>query len=103
MSVLNEFMEVLGKPMAFVGVAGQLLFSSRFIVQWIASERERDSVVPVAFWYLSIAGGVLTAIYAGWRRDPVFLVAQVSGLLVYVRNLALIRNRKNREAIEVAS
>ncbi len=101
MSVLNEFMQVLGKPMAIVGIAGQVLFSSRFIVQWVASERKRDSVVPVAFWYLSITGGLLTAIYAGWRRDPVFLVAQLSGLLVYGRNLILIRNRVAREATEV--
>ena len=101
MSVLNEFMQVLGKPMAFVGIAGQLLFSSRFIVQWVASERKRDSVVPVAFWHLSILGGALTAVYAAWRRDPVFLVAQVSGLLVYVRNLMLIRNRNARERSEL--
>ncbi len=101
MSMLNEFMQVLGKPMAFVGIAGQLLFSSRFIVQWVASERKRDSVVPLSFWYLSIVGGALTAIYAGWRRDPVFLVAQLSGLLVYGRNLMLIRNRKARETSEI--
>jgi len=89
-------MEVLGKPMAFVGIAGQLLFTSRFLVQWIASERKRDSVVPVAFWYLSILGGALTAVYAAWRRDPIFLVAQLSGLLVYARNLMLIRNHTSR-------
>lgn len=101
MSILNEFMQVLGKPMAFVGIAGQLLFSSRFIVQWVASERKRESVVPVAFWYLSIVGGALTAIYACWRRDPVFLVAQLSGLIVYVRNLMLIRKRRAGATIEV--
>lgn len=94
MAVFHDFMMVLGKPMALVGIAGQLLFSSRFIVQWIASERKRDSVVPVSFWYLSIVGGALTAVYAGWRRDPVFLVAQLSGLIVYARNLMLIRNRQ---------
>lgn len=99
MSVLHEFMLVLGKPMAIVGIVGQLLFSSRFIIQWVASERKRDSVVPVAFWYLSIAGGALTAIYAAWRRDPIFLAAQCSGLIVYVRNLMLIRNR-NRQLPE---
>ena len=94
MSVFNEFMQVLGKPMALVGIAGQILFSSRFIVQWIASERKRDSVMPVSFWYLSIIGGALTAVYAAWRRDPIFLVAQLSGLAVYSRNLMLIRRRR---------
>jgi lipid-A-disaccharide synthase-like uncharacterized protein len=98
MSVLQEFMVVLGKPMALVGVLGQFVFSMRFIVQWIASERKRESVVPVAFWYISIIGGVLTAIYAAWRRDPVFLVAQTSGLVVYVRNLMLIKARVRRLA-----
>jgi lipid-A-disaccharide synthase-like uncharacterized protein len=100
MSVLNEFMVVLGKPMALVGIAGQLLFSSRFIIQWIASERKRDSVMPIAFWYLSLVGGALTAVYAAWRRDPIFLVAQLSGLMVYTRNLILIRNRKRELTIE---
>lgn len=99
MSVLHDFMAVLGKPMALIGIAGQILFSSRFIVQWIASERKQDSVVPVSFWYLSIFGGALTAVYAGWRRDPVFLVAQLSGLIVYVRNLILIKNRRLKSGV----
>lgn len=89
--MLKEFLEVLLLPMAYVGIAGQALFASRFIVQWIASERKKESVMPLSFWYLSIIGGSLTAIYAAWRRDPVFLVAQLSGLIVYVRNLVLIR------------
>jgi len=94
MSVFNEFMAVLGKPMALFGIFGQLLFSSRFLVQWIASEREKRSVMPESFWYLSISGGILTAIYAAWRQDPIFLVAQLSGLLVYIRNLVLIHRSR---------
>lgn len=93
--MFDEFMAVFGSPMAFVGVAGQALFSSRFLVQWIASERIKQSTVPVCFWYLSICGGLLTTIYAAWRKDPVFLVAQASGLLVYGRNLMLIHGKKN--------
>lgn len=74
-----------------VGFLGQGMFSSRFLVQWVASERRRASVVPVAFWWLSIAGGGLLLSYALHRRDPVFVLGQAAGLLVYARNLVLIR------------
>ena len=80
-----------------IGFAGQLLFTSRFLVQWIASERRRESVVPVAFWWFSLAGGVTLLGYALWRHDPVFILGQAMGLVVYARNLALI-HAKNREA-----
>ncbi|MEO8383077.1 MAG: lipid-A-disaccharide synthase N-terminal domain-containing protein [Acidobacteriota bacterium] len=73
------------------GLAGQLLFGSRFIVQWISSERRKTSYIPVGFWYLSLGGGLVTTIYAIHRRDPVFIIGQSAGLLVYVRNLMLIR------------
>jgi lipid-A-disaccharide synthase-like uncharacterized protein len=72
------------------GLAGQMLFGSRFIVQWILSERKKTSYIPVGFWYLSLCGGVVTAIYAIHRRDPVFIIGQSAGLIVYVRNLMLI-------------
>lgn len=76
------------------GLAGQMLFGSRFIVQWILSERKKVSYIPVGFWYLSLCGGIVTAIYAIHRRDPVFIIGQSAGLIVYVRNLMLIyRNR----------
>ena len=78
-------------PMIYIGFLGQLLFSSRFIVQWIASERARSSVMPVVFWWLSLAGGVTLLTYAIWRMDPVFIIGQGMGLLVYARNLFLIR------------
>ena len=80
-----------------IGLVGQLLFTSRFLVQWIASERRRESVVPVAFWWFSLAGGVTLLSYALWRHDPVFILGQAMGLVVYARNLALI-HAKNREA-----
>ena len=73
-----------------VGFTGQFLFGARFIVQWVSSERKKASHVPVQFWYLSLIGGVITAIYAIHRRDPVFVIGQLSGLIVYVRNLMLI-------------
>ena len=80
-----------------IGLVGQLRFTSRFLVQWIASERRRESVVPVAFWWFSLAGGVTLLGYALWRHDPVFILGQAMGLVVYARNLALI-HAKNREA-----
>ena len=74
-----------------VGLAGQLLFASRFLVQWIASERARRSIVPETFWYLSVAGGAMLLAYAIWRVDPVFIMGQAFGLLVYARNIWMIR------------
>jgi lipid-A-disaccharide synthase-like uncharacterized protein len=74
-----------------IGLLGQALFSARFLVQWIASERRRRSVVPLAFWYFSIGGGLTLLAYAIYRRDPVFILGQSAGLFVYARNLWLIR------------
>jgi len=65
-----------------VGFLGQALFSLRFLVQWITSERQRRSVVPVAFWYFSLAGGAVLLSYAIWRQDPVFIVGQGAGLVI---------------------
>ena len=73
------------------GLAGQLLFMGRFLVQWIASERARKSVVPVAFWYFSIGGGLILLSYAIYRADPVFILGQSLGVFIYARNLWLIR------------
>ncbi|UWQ15159.1 lipid-A-disaccharide synthase N-terminal domain-containing protein [Aliiroseovarius sp. M344] len=77
-----------------IGFLGQLLFTSRFLVQWIVSERRGESVVPLAFWWFSLAGGLTLLSYAIWRQDPVFILGQATGLFVYVRNLILIRRRK---------
>ena len=79
-----------------VGFLGQAFFSARFLIQWIASERRGKSVVPRAFWYFSIGGGLTLFVYALWRRDPVFIVGQGAGLLVYARNLYFIlRDREH--------
>ncbi len=74
-----------------LGFLGQAMFTARFIVQWITSERRGQSVVPVVFWWFSVAGGGLLLLYALQRKDPVFIVGQSAGLLVYFRNLILIR------------
>jgi lipid-A-disaccharide synthase-like uncharacterized protein len=73
-----------------LGFIAQAFFTMRFVVQWIASERARKSVIPVAFWFFSIGGGVLLLIYALYRRDPVFIAGQAFGLIVYCRNLYFI-------------
>ncbi|MCF7965971.1 lipid-A-disaccharide synthase N-terminal domain-containing protein [Methylobacter sp. Wu8] len=79
-----------------IGFLGQALFSARFIVQWLKSEREKKSVFPIAFWYFSIGGGVTLLAYAVYRQDPVFIVGQLSGLFIYLRNLYfVIHERKN--------
>ena len=74
-----------------IGLLGQALFSARFLVQWIASERKKQSVVPVHFWYFSIGGGITLLVYAIYRLDPVFILGQATGLFVYARNLYFIR------------
>jgi len=79
-----------------VGFAGQALFSARFIVQWLASERARRSVVPAAFWFLSLGGGAVLLAYAIHRRDPVFILGQGAGLFIYLRNLSLLRGHRKR-------
>lgn len=83
-----------------LGFAGQAAFSGRFVVQWLASEREGRSVVPVAFWFLSIVGSLLLLAYALHRRDPVFVLGQSLGVLIYVRNVHLIR--REARAVRVA-
>jgi lipid-A-disaccharide synthase-like uncharacterized protein len=74
-----------------IGFGGQILFGARFLVQWLVSERQRRSVVPKAFWYLSIGGGAVLLVYAIHQRDPVFIAGQATGVLIYSRNLMLLR------------
>jgi len=85
-------------PWILIGLAGQLLFSARFLVQWIASEIRRRSVVPVSFWFLSIGGSLILLAYAIHRRDPVFILGQSVGTLIYSRNLMMIRRQRSEQA-----
>ncbi len=77
-----------------VGLFGQILFGSRMLIQWIASEREGRSIVPPVFWYISIAGGAVLLSYAIYRADPVFILGQAAGSMVYLRNLYFIHREK---------
>jgi lipid-A-disaccharide synthase-like uncharacterized protein len=85
-----------------IGFLGQGLFSMRFIIQWLHSERLGRSVVPLAFWYFSVLGGTVLTIYAIYRADPVFILGQGMGLVIYFRNLYLImrERRQQREQVE---
>jgi lipid-A-disaccharide synthase-like uncharacterized protein len=80
---------------------GQLLFSARFVVQWLKSEKEKKSVIPTAFWYFSISGGIVLLTYALHKQDPVFILGQSLGLFIYLRNVQLIR--KERTRLKIAS
>ena len=85
--------------LVLVGYAGQALFTMRFVVQWIASERAKKSVFPVAFWFFSIGGGLLLFAYALAKEDPVFILGQGFGVFVYVRNLYFVyRERRSSGA-----
>jgi len=77
-----------------LGFIGNALFSMRFLVQWLASERQGESVIPVSFWYWSIAGSAMMCIYFIFRRDPVGILAYLPNSMIYIRNLMLIRKRK---------
>ncbi len=94
---LREFFAPLMHPIGMVGMVGQCAFFSRFLVQWIVSEKKRESTIPIAFWYLSMTGGVMLLTYAVWQRDPVITLGQSVGLLVYIRNLILIYRKRARD------
>ena len=77
-----------------IGFLGQALFSARFLIQWLSSERQGRSVVPIAFWFFSVAGGATLLAYAIHRQDPVFILGQGAGLFIYLRNLQLIYRQR---------
>ncbi len=80
-----------------IGFIGQVCFSMRFIVQWIATERQKQSVIPVLFWYFSIAGSALLLSYAIYKKDPVFILGQSFGFIVYLRNLYFVNKGRNEK------
>ena len=89
--------ESIPRTWLIVGLTGQVCFSCRFLIQWIASERRKQSVVPTAFWWFSLAGGLCLLSYALFRQDPVFILGQSAGMIVYFRNLVLLRRRRLAE------
>jgi lipid-A-disaccharide synthase-like uncharacterized protein len=80
------------------GLLGQAAFFSRFLVQWVASERAGESFVPISFWYLSLLGSAILLVYAIHRREPVFALGYLPNFVVYTRNLALLRRQRSRRS-----
>lgn len=80
-----------------LGFVGQLMFFMRFFMQWIESERQKKSVIPISFWYFSLAGSGILAVYAVHIKDPVFIVGQSLGFFIYIRNLMLIKKEQVRD------
>lgn len=83
-------MDTVDAVWLIVGLLGQTMFMMRFVVQWLASERQRESVIPVSFWYLSLIGGLTVLAYGLHKAEPVIILGQLPGTLVYTRNLMLI-------------
>jgi len=102
---MQTIMSLLGAKTAadtawlVVGLLGQLMFTARFIVQWIASERAGRSVVPLAFWYFSLFGGMIVLAYGVQKVEPVIILGQLPGVVIYSRNLWLIHKEKRDNAV----
>src|SRR5262245_36535980 len=99
--MINTVLDFFRDPWNVFGGFGQLLFMSRFIVQWIKSEMEGRSVIPVVFWYFSLSGGLIVLSYAIYREEPVFVAGQLPGIVVYSRNLYLIYRERRRARLTV--
>ncbi|MFO0838567.1 MAG: lipid-A-disaccharide synthase N-terminal domain-containing protein [Phycisphaerae bacterium] len=93
---ITDFATSLRDPLVLFGLSGQVVFMFRFVVQWWASERRGRSHVPIAFWYLSLAGGFILLLYAIKKGEPVILAAQIPAMPIYIRNLWLIHTRATR-------
>jgi lipid-A-disaccharide synthase-like uncharacterized protein len=91
---------MLNNAWLVLGLIGQTVFSGRFLLQWLYSEYKQRSVIPLAFWYASIVGALLLLCYACYKKDPVYNVAQASGLLIYLRNLQMRRRDRKEPAAE---
>ena len=102
---LQRLWEQSLQPIEILGYVGQLVFFTRFVVQWIESEKRKESVIPEAFWWISIAGGAITLVYAFMHSPPLppIIIAQATGNVIYVRNLILVRRLKKRLASESSS
>ncbi|MCY7305829.1 MAG: lipid-A-disaccharide synthase N-terminal domain-containing protein [Rhodoferax sp.] len=91
----------IDKTWLAIGFIGQGLFSARFIVQWLQSEKIKKSVIPSAFWYFSVAGGMTLLAYAIHREDPIFIIGQATGLIIYFRNLQFLWRDKRADATDI--
>ncbi len=92
-SYLGELWQKLADPIGMLGILGQLIFTGRMIVQWYVSEKLKRSVVPKVFWHMSLWGAAMVLIYGIVRREPIVIIGQAAGFVVYVRNLVLLSHR----------
>lgn len=83
-----------------IGLVGQGCFFMRFLTQWIVSEKKGESVIPISFWYFSLVGSAILFLYSVHRRDPVFILGQSIGSVIYIRNLILISRKKKSTLID---
>lgn len=81
---------MISKIWLIIGFSAQALFFGRWVIQWIATEKKKKSTVPIAFWYFSLVGGLMLLAYAIYRKDPVFILGQTTGAIIYLRNLYYI-------------
>ena len=95
---LRELLQKADNPIQILGFVGQAVFFARFAIQWIASERRRESVIPLGFWWCSIVGGSLTLVYGLMIKEPPIILGQLFGNVVYTRNLVLVYRRRRRAA-----
>jgi lipid-A-disaccharide synthase-like uncharacterized protein len=93
----NVFVEKLDF-VAMIGLVGQALFTMRFLVQWLASERAGRSIIPLSFWLFSVGGGLVLLAYSLWRRDAVFILGQGLGVFIYLRNISLVMKERRGDA-----
>jgi lipid-A-disaccharide synthase-like uncharacterized protein len=98
--MIVKFFEIFN-PWVLFGFAAQFVFFLRFAVQWWVSEKKKQSVIPISFWYLSLVGTFMILIYSIQRKDIVFIAASLLNSLIYIRNLVLINRQKNKEKIDV--
>jgi lipid-A-disaccharide synthase-like uncharacterized protein len=100
--MISQIITLIKDPWIIFGFATQFVFFLRFVVQWLASEKRKESVIPLAFWYLSLGGTIMILIYSIRQKDIVFSTASVLNALIYIRNLILINSKKKSHTVQVA-
>lgn len=97
---MNYFIEQFTDPWVLFGFFAQFIFFLRFVFQWIASEKEKKSIIPISFWYLGITGSLMILIYSINRKDVVFIVGSILNILIYLRNIVLIKNHNAKASTD---
>ncbi len=100
--MIQQVIGLLKDPWIIFGFTAQFVFFLRFVVQWLVSEKRKESVIPLAFWYLSLVGTIMILIYSIRQKDVVFITASVLNSLIYIRNLILINSKKKSNTVQVA-